>query len=530
MHLAGMNKRVSRRSLLGGSLVLAGGAIIAACSPAAPPTNTPAPAKPAEPTKPAAAATTAPAAAATTAPAAAATTAPAAATKPAAAPTTAPAAGATTAAPAAAPQTSGQVVTLRIHDWAQDPNDTFYGPLFKKFEEEHPGIKIQREWFPRDDLHTKELQLAATGQIGDTVRYNVAVNGPELRNKGVVQPLTPFIQKDTKWAQNDQKQFFPGNIANYTAQGQQWGYPVVGHPGCLQYYINTDMAAKVGAKLPDASSNWHWTFDQAMDIFAKGTQKGADGRVAVYGNSPCLGNEGVVGVLRAFGANVYSDDGTKCLIGSDEAIQGIQWIADQFNKNKVALPLDAGGKQTDVLTVFPTSKIMTFVSTSSQPGNLHRLIGEGKQNNFKWMILPPPTVKAGDKFPTQISSDGYGMSKQTKYPDQAWEVVKLYASKEHGLNRNLAGLGSPGSRYDVWTDDKFRQNAPELTLIYDTLLNPDKAPPALPWNNPANGRYFEADTAMNNALVDVWLGNKTAKEVLPELQKTMQAIMDKPPV
>src|SRR5438094_851402 len=98
--------------------------------------------------------------------------------------------------------------------------------------------------------------------------------GPELRNKGVVQPLTPFIQKDTKWATNDQKQFFPGNIANYTAQGQQWGYPVVGHPGNLQYYINTDMAAKVGAKLPDASTKWHWTFEQAMDVFSKGTQKG----------------------------------------------------------------------------------------------------------------------------------------------------------------------------------------------------------------------------------------------------------------
>src|SRR5439155_8665051 len=142
------------------------------------------------------------------------TTAPAPTTAPAAAPTTAPAAAPTTAAaapPAAAPAGSKAPVELRIHDWAQDPNDTFYGPLFKKFEAEHPNIKIKREWFPRDDMHTKQLALAATGQIGDTVRYNVAVNGPEMRNKGVVQPLTPFIQKDTKCATNDHKQFFPGN-------------------------------------------------------------------------------------------------------------------------------------------------------------------------------------------------------------------------------------------------------------------------------------------------------------------------------
>ncbi|HEY3107162.1 MAG TPA: extracellular solute-binding protein [Chloroflexota bacterium] len=522
---AGLTRRMSRRSIVSGGVVLVG-AIVAACSPAPPPTPTSAP-KP--PEKPAAAPTTAPAAAPTTAPAAAAT-------KPAAAATTAPAAATAPAKPTeaakpaaaapagAAPGAKGQV-ELRIHDWAQDPNDTFYGPLFKKFEEEHPNIKLKREWFPRDDMHTKELSLAATGQIGDTVRINVAVNQHELRFKGVIQPLTPFIQKDTKWAQNDQKQFFPGNITNYTSEGQQWGYPVVGHPGCLQYYMNTDMANKVGAKLPDASTGYHWTFEQAVDAFTKGTQKGADGRVAVNGISPCLGNEGVVGVLRAFGGDVYSQDGKTALIGKEESIAGLQYMADLFNKHKVALPLDAGAKQVDNLTVFPTEKIMGFVSTSSQPANIRRLAGD----KFKWTILPPPTVKLTDKFPTQISSDGYGMSKATKYPDEAWEVVKLYASQEHGLRRNLAGLGSPGSRYDIWTHEEFKKFNPELAgIIYDTLLNPDKAPPALPWHNPANGRYFEADTVMNNALADVWLGNKTAKDAATELQKTMQAILDKP--
>jgi multiple sugar transport system substrate-binding protein len=528
---AGLTRRVSRRSIVSGGMVLVG-AIVAACSPAATPTT--APAKPTEAPKPAdkpaaAAPTTAPAAATKPAAAAGATTAPAAgaATAPAAAAKPTEAAKPAAAAPAAAPAGSKAPVELRIHDWAQDPDDKFYGPLFKKFEEEHPNIKIKREWIPRNDLHTKQLSLAATGQIGDTVRYNVAVNGPEMRNKGLVQSLSPFIQKDTKWAQNDQKQFFPGNIANYTAEGQQWGYPVVGHPGCLQYYINTDMAAKVGAKLPDASTGYHWTFEQAIDVFTKGTQKGADGRVGVYGLSPCLGNEGVVGVLRAFGGDVYSQDGKQVLIGKDESIAGLEYMADLFNKHKVALPLDAGAKQIDVLTVFPTEKIMGFVSTSSQPANVRRLAGD----KFKWTILPPPTVKLTDKFPTQISSDGYGMSKATKNPDDAWEVVKLYASQEHGLRRNLAGLGSPGSRYDVWTHEEFKKFNPELSsIIYDTLLNPDKAPVALPWHNPANGRYFEADERMNAGLADLWGGNKTAKEVATALQKDMQAILDKPPV
>src|SRR5262245_30575939 len=99
--------QLTRRSLLKGALATAG-VLLAACAPAAPPTNTPAPAKPTEAPKPAAAEPTtppaapaappAPAAAPTTTPAAAATTAPTAAakpaepTKPAAAPAAAPAA------------------------------------------------------------------------------------------------------------------------------------------------------------------------------------------------------------------------------------------------------------------------------------------------------------------------------------------------------------------------------------------------------------------------------------------------------
>src|SRR5262245_55163500 len=135
-----------------------------------------------------AACSSAPAAAPTTVPAQP-TTAPAAAA-PTTAPTQAPAAAAATptAAPQAAAQpASGQAIELRIHDWEQDPDNVFYGPLFAKFEAQHPGIKLKKEWFPRNDMHTKELALAATGQIGDTVRINVAVLTKELVNKSVIQ-------------------------------------------------------------------------------------------------------------------------------------------------------------------------------------------------------------------------------------------------------------------------------------------------------------------------------------------------------
>jgi multiple sugar transport system substrate-binding protein len=419
------------------------------------------------------------------------------------------------------------VVTIRMHSWLEDPQDKFWGPTIKTFEEQHPTIKIQREWFPRNDLHTKELALAATGQIGDVVRINVAPLTTELRLKGVVQALDALIKSDKAWAEKDHSQFWPGNIRTYTEQGQQWGYPMVGHPGALHYFFNIDQLQKNGAPLPPLDREkltfdyTKWKTDDLVAILPKAQTVGADGRVAVYGILPSLGGEGTVAVLRAFGGNYYSEDGTKCLINTEESIAGLQFLSDYWNKLKVAVPLQTNPDWTQL---FPSGRV-AFVVLTAVAGTVTNLV----KDKFTWGLAPPPIGPIG-KPATQVSSDGIALAKITKHPEEAWEVIKLCTSKEFGIGRHLAGLGSPGSRYDVWTDPEFKKAEPLLaTVIYDNLIDPNKAPPLQPWSHPANGRYFEADTAMTNILQDIWLGKKTPKEAADEAYKTVQAILEKPP-
>lgn len=509
-----LSKLISRRAVLSGSLV-AVGAVAAACAAPAP-TATPVPAKPAEAPKPAAPAAAAPAPAPTK---------PAEAPKPAAPAAPAPAPTKPAAAPAAAaPAAAKPAIELRIHDWEQDPEDKFFGPVFKKFEEEHPGVKVKREWFPRGDMHTKQLALAATNTLGDTVRINVAVLTKELVNKNVLASVTPFINKDTKWNQNDQKQFWPGNIANYMMKGEQWGYPVVGHPGCVQYFVNLDHAEKQGVKLPTADGKW--TIDEAVAASQK-LQVSSGGRVTVYGVQPCLGGEGAVGMMRMFGGDYYNEEGTKALVSTPESIKGIEWIADLFQKHKVAIPLEA---KADAQQVFPGGTVaMTVLTSFAAGGAFPRTVGPSAGGGkFKWAVLPPPVGPSG-KRETQVSSDGYGLSKQSKNPDVAWDMVKLYVGRELGFNRFKLALGSPGSRYDIWGSPEFKKEFPTLGgLIWDTLVDPAKNPPLRPWNHPANGRYFETDTAINNILQSVWIGTKKPAEAAAEAQKAAQEIMDKP--
>ena len=476
----------------------------------------------------------APAAAPTTAPAAAPTTAPAAAPTSAPKPTTAPAAAAATTAPAAAPTsapqaaakpaTAGQRITVRDHDWLQgNPGQQgdWYDAFVAKFEDAHPDIHVEREWFPRADMHAKEVALAATGQLGDTVRINVAPLVSELHIKGILHDLDSLWAGDQDWIANDQKQFWTGNIKTYTRDGKVWGLPIVGHPGALQYYVNTTMVQKLGLKMPTADGSW--SYDD-MAALAKGLTQSSGGRTTVFGISPSIGNEGIVGFLRGFGGDLFDIDGKKCLLATPESKAGLKALAQLYSSGS-AYPFDPDLNNQDL---FQSQKIgmaiMTSFAASAWPGQIAKL-----SDPFEMDVFPNPLGPTG-KHASQVSSDGKGVSMASKVPDKAWIVLsQLYTGQRHGIERFANGLGSPGSRFDVWGSDEFNKIAPKLANIAKVLVLPP-APDLLPWHHPANGRYAEHEPILINEFNKVTLGQLDVDKFADDTAKTIQDILDKPNV
>jgi len=461
-----------------------------------------------------------PAAAPTTAPAAAPATAP---TQAAAAPTQAPAA-------AAKPATNTQRVTVRDHDWIQgNPGQQgdWYDAFVAKFEDEHPDIHVEREWFPRAEMHAKQLALAATGQIGDTVRINVAPLVSELQLKGIMHDLDSLWASDTDWTSKDQKQFWPGNIRTYTRNGKVWGLPMVGHPGSLQYYINRTMVEKAGLKMP--SGDGTWTFDD-MVALAKGLTKSEGGRTTVYGIMPSVGNtstnEGMVGFLRAFGGDLFDADGKKTLLNTPESIAGLKVLASLYKQGSAIpwAPDIEDQRQENFLSGKLGIVIQTAFAASSWPG----LIAQ-RPDPFEMEVIPNPVGSTG-KHASQVSSDGKGVSAATKVPDKAWIVLsRLYTSQRHGIERFTNGLGSPGSRNDVWDSQEFRDKAPKLGNIAKVLVLPP-APEMAAWHHPANGRFQETEPILLNEFVKVTLGQLEVEKYAEDTARQIQAIMDKPSV
>src|SRR5713226_3413893 len=285
-----------------------------------------------------------------------------------AAATTAPAAAAPTAAPQAAtkPATTAQRVTIRDHDWLQgNPGQQgdWYDAFVAKFEADHPDIQVEREWFPRADMHAKEVALAATGQLGDTVRINVAPLVSELHIKGILHDLDSLWQGDQDWIAKDQKQFWPGNIRTYTRDGKVWGLPIVGHPGALQYYVNTTMVQKLGLKMPTADGNW--SIDDMLTL-AKGLTKSEGGRTTVYGIVAPVGdasiNEGMVGFLRAFGGSLFDADGKQCQLNTPESKAGLKAMTDLYSSG-AAIPWQPDISE-QIPELFQSQKVGMVIQTS----------------------------------------------------------------------------------------------------------------------------------------------------------------------
>ena len=105
----------------------------------------------------------------------------------------------------------------------------------------------------------------------------------------------------------------------------------------------------------------------------------------------------------------------------------------------------------------------------------------------------------------------------------------LFTSRAHGIERFANGLGSPGSRNDVWDSDEFRKIAPKLGNVAKNVVLPP-SPPMDAWHHPANGRFAEHEPILLNEWVKVSLGQLEVEKYAQDVSKQIQDILDKPPV
>jgi len=407
------------------------------------------------------------------------------------------------AAPTAAPAKK-EPVTIRFNGRVGVQGDHFIERA-RAFEAEHPDIRIKEELIPADEYHQKMEVLFAGGTVGDTF-WTVLLSGLYHRyaTRGLTMPLDDLIAKDNF----DTSVFYPATLEATKVGGVTQGVAWICHPGRVGAFYNKTMYEEAGVPLPPA--NGEWNLDDLVAQAKELTRDtDGDGKIDQFGFRPGTDTWSVLVWLRSFGAEIFSEDGSKCVMDSERGMAAFQFLYDLYHVHKVAPT-----PEQVIDMMFETGKVANFQS------GYWGISAKGRiGDRFVMDAAPLPKGPAG-VMGSMYEFDPICMYSKTKFPNECWEWQKWMTNQETGIR--IAEVGSvPGARPDVW-------NHPRLTKEPMHLVMKNIMDNVMPFRGPGNFRGNEVADAFVQGAAALWLNKGTPKEIVPEITRKIQAILDLP--
>jgi multiple sugar transport system substrate-binding protein len=259
-----------------------------------------------------------------------------------------------------------------------------------------------------------------------------------------------------------------------------------------------------------------WTTDDQLAM-AKTLTKAEGDRVVRFGYVPDKGWKGFVTLMRAFGGELLSEDGSKFQLNSEIGRAATQWLYDLHHVHKVAprpdQMINATGEAPGQMWAAGS---FGMIQGGSSLSNLGNTIGD----KFEWMVVPNakgPGGVGGSDFEV----DCFSLSANAKNPEKAFEWIKYLCSHESGVQLGIIG-GTIGGRPDVYGDPQILKT--KFRPVFKELMDNAMASRIL-----SNWRQSEAETAFSQLMQPLWAGTaKPDQAFLDDVTAQIQTIMDKP--
>lgn len=385
------------------------------------------------------------------------------------------------------------------------PQDVeFRKELAERFHEMHPDIEVKVETIPEGYEQTIQARVAS-GEAGDLFRSATHWGIGKYIVRGLFYSLDDFVDQDGY----DLSVYFSGAIEACEFDGELWALPVNGHPGWSGLYYMPEIFEEAGVEEPAED----WTYDDMTAAAKDLTQDTTgDGRTDQYGLWVWKSYEGTLTQVDAFGGWPQDETGTKATFDTSETIAGIRWIRDCMQKWQVSIVNPTFDSRVELWASAKVGMVLSGIWEGAY-------LGEETPEGYSMKLAPGPIGPAGRRggfmgvncFPIWRSSD---------HPYEAWLWNKYLCSEEVGIE-NVARIGEPGLREDVWEDPK---------LLDDPLVAPhyEMLKVVKPMPEPANGRLAEVREAVEPILEGIWLDELSVEEGCNEIQRKMQEVLDQP--
>jgi len=364
------------------------------------------------------------------------------------------------------------------------------------FNKIHPDVTV--EWL--DKKGTEWSTFYQTQVVAGTSPDIINVQGGlwlEYASQGGLLDLTPYLKKDATYTNG----LVPEFLNNWVFEGKNYGVPLFVVKTLLFY--NKLMFKEAGLDSPPQ------TFDQLMDYAAKMTKGEKSGLMTV--NFDWL----YWPFFAANGIDLLTPDLTKAAFNTPKAVALVEKLA-KATKDGVINKNSWTGRWVEPNGAFAAGTI----------GMLH-----AHATAYMWFKSKGPWVNeetvGAANFPggwATPNAQGLMISKGSKYPQEAWDFVKIATSGD--------GVVAFGKTLTILTGDKkaneklmdhFSENNPAVVPALRTQLqNLDK----LVGNWPV-ARDAQVKEAFYPELQAALLGSKSAKEALDEAEKKVNRVLSR---
>lgn len=404
---------------------------------------------------------------------------------------------------------SDKIVEIRYMAWGNPEQLALEEELCRLFEKKNPNIRVKFLRVPGSAYGNKMVVMLASRTAPDVLRvdhYQFA----QLAKKKYFYDYTQKAATDPEFKREDFNQLaYEEGIIDGKFYGANvlFGAPVI--------YYNKTMFQKAG--LTDPFILWkrgEWTYDAFVQSAKALTKKDKSGKFTQFGTI-VPAHPLWFPFVWGFGGDLVDPGITKSVIDSQEAVRGLQFVADLRYVHKCA---PTPSQSANSAFTFEGGKLgMEFMWMGMTPRYRNVI------DSFEWDVVPYPRGPKGDF--SAAKGNQLVSPKDTDHPEEAWKFIKFITGPEIERLLYIENRRCYPTRVALTKDPAFLDDSKPPSQI---RIFVDAVRTAKPL--PINERWGEWSQAMNTELDNLWAGReRDAQKVAVRAKRAVDKVLSEEP-
>jgi len=302
-----------------------------------------------------------------------------------------------------------------------DPRSVALKNIVDSFNESQDNIRVKVESIHYSKIDSQVIQAVSAGGGPDILNVYTDMLNLHVDAK-TIQPMTKYAEQWIREAGGDYIYSADQLKLNGEIMSLPWEARV------FTVFYRQDLLDEKGLSAPKTLAEWQEVAKQTAGDnrlgFAVGLSEGANAASFV---------ETFIPLLRAYGGAIFDADG-KASFNSEAGVKAIEFIKDMvasgaMNEQAVSMTAD------DVTNGLKAGSISTAISGSMRASAIR---GSDIGQHIKTMPVPP--AEEGQPSPTMVAGQTLSIGVNTKYPDEAFEFIKYFLTKESQIKWAGAGV------------------------------------------------------------------------------------------